>query len=160
MIVQKNLLIFAMAGIIWLTACSDNQGQRPSEAKTGITEVTQLEITDAWARPAKTGMMSAAYFLINNGTNQADTLLSAESSVTGNTQIHKSYEKEDGLMAMEEQEMVVIPSKTITEFKQGGLHVMFIQLENELAVGDDFELTLNFSSGASKTLTVPVRANQ
>ncbi|MEO1021852.1 MAG: copper chaperone PCu(A)C [Bacteroidota bacterium] len=159
MITHKTLLVFSIAGITWLTACSDNQSQPAPETKTGIAETNRLEITDAWSRPAKEGMMSAAYFLINNGTDQADTLLSAVSSVTSNTQIHKSYEKEDGLMAMEEQEMVIIPAKATTEFKQGGLHVMFIQLEKELSVGENLELTLNFSSGISKTLSVPVRAN-
>ena len=101
-------------------------------------------------------MMSAAYFTLTNATSEADTLLSASSDVTQNTQIHLSYETEDGLMGMEEQAYVEIPANSSVQFRQGGLHVMIIQPKRDLAAGDTIQISLKFSSGKLLEFPVPV----
>jgi hypothetical protein len=41
--------------------------------------------------------------------------------------------------------------------KPGGYHVMLMKLTRPLAAGDEVTLTLDFSDGTTRTLTVPVK---
>lgn len=123
---------------------------------TGCTDCV-IEVQDAWTRPGKADMMSAAYFTVINRTGTPDTLLSARSNVSPDTQIHMSFMNEDGLMAMEEQKYVALPDGDTVIFKQGGLHVMIIRPEKDIAVGDTVKLTLQLSSGRSLKVDAPVK---
>ncbi len=116
-----------------------------------------IEITDGWVRPGKEGMMSAAYFNIKNATAESDSLLRISSDVTSTTQIHESYQTEDGLMGMREQEFVALPKNQIVPFKQGGLHVMIIQPEKDLIEGDSVTFVLQFSLSNDVEISLPVK---
>ena len=103
------------------------------------------------------GENGAAYFIIENGTKSDDMLLSASSDIAEATEIHMSMADSNGVMSMNMQEMVEIPAKGTIEFKTGGLHVMFINLNRDLKVGDSFSLILNFKNAGSMTIEIPVR---
>ena len=137
-----------------------------------------VSVVDAWARPAAAGTNSAAYFQLFNGSDEADSLLSAESSVARVVEIHEtmmmdmsehmgegdemgdSDSTEMGVEAMQmvPQERVDIGEGETVVFEPGGLHIMMIDLQQELSVGDEIELTLNFESGLSLALTVEVKS--
>ncbi len=144
---MKRLLLFTFIGIL-MFGCNSNEKEIPSG---------KMELTDGWARHGKAGMMSAAYFNLTNNTKKADTLISISSDVTHITQIHKSYQTEDGLMGMQEQAFVALPIGKTTSFEQGGLHVMIIQPERDLSDGDSVTLTLSFSSMDSLVVKLPVK---
>jgi len=118
----------------------------------------EITLSEGWARPSKSGMMSAAYFKLNNGTTISDTLLSIESDVSSNTQIHLSFQNEEGLMSMEEQKYVLLSAQSKVEFKQGGLHVMIIQPDQDLIEGDSLSLKLHFSSSIELIAKIPIRS--
>ena len=117
-----------------------------------------LNVTDAWARPASTGGTSAIYFNIDNPGNTADALLSAEAGVSQMVELHMSSMGEGGVMTMQEQERVEVPAGTLVEFKPGGLHVMLINLTEDLSPDDTFQVTLTFENAGRMTVDVPVRA--
>lgn len=152
-----------------------------------------VSVVDAWARPAAASTNSAAYFQLFNGSDEADALLSAESSVARVVEIHETmmmdmsehmgegdgmdmdeHEHDEGhdhdmdesngtemgmeAMQMVPQERVDIGEGETVVFEPGGLHIMMIDLQQELAVGDEIELTLNFESGLSLALTVEVKS--
>jgi copper(I)-binding protein len=139
---MKRLLLVLLA-VVSLTACSTSSGT--------------LTVNDAWARTASMGENAAAYFIIENGTKSDDMLLSASSDIAEATEIHMSMADSNGVMSMNMQEMVEIPAKGTIEFKTGGLHVMFINLNRDLKVGDSFSLILNFKNAGSMTIEIPVR---
>ena len=114
-----------------------------------------MEIKNAWARPAKTGDNSAAYFIVENGTGKEDVLLSASSDIASATELHESTMTGD-MAQMQMQTQVAVPVG-ITEFKEGNLHVMFAALTRDLNVGDTFTLTLKFKNAGEKTVTVTVK---
>lgn len=139
-----------------------SQCERKTESGSqtpAVNEIAETEsgIRDGWARPAKAGRMSAAYFTLVNGTATADTLIGARSDAAINTEVHLSFMNDEGLMAMEEQEMVPVPAGTSLEFKQGGLHIMLIQPEKDLVEGDSVRITLEFVSGQELKGIVPVK---
>ena len=127
-----------------LTGCS-------SPSTGGIT------ISGAWARPGFSGSNSAVYFIIENSGDQADALLRAEASVSQLVQLHQSMMDSSGTMSMHEQERVEAPAKDQIAFQPGGLHVMLVNLNEDLNPGDRFNLTLNFQEAGAVPVDVEVR---
>lgn len=116
-----------------------------------------IHVEDPWARPGVEGRMSAAYFLLTNYGAEADTLLHAYSDVARQVEVHESYETDDGMMGMREVSQFPIPAGETVPFRQGGLHVMLIQLVRPLNEGDEIVLTLEFEHAGEITLDVPIR---
>ena len=63
----------------------------------------------------------------------------------------------NGVMSMQMQEAVTVPSGKTLEFKPGGLHVMLIRLNQDLKIGDTISLTLIFEKTGSRTIVVTVK---
>ena len=159
---MKGASVFILiAAAILLAACSS----------TGAS----VSVVDAWARPAEAGSNSAAYFQLFNNSDAADAFLSAEATVARAVEIHETMAVEiddemDGMVdsanenGMEMEAMVMVPQERVdlaagetVIFQPGGLHVMMIDLNQALAVGDMFDLTLNFESGLIIQLEVEVK---
>jgi periplasmic copper chaperone A len=102
----------------------------------GISSSGTLHVNDVWARPAQAGGTSAVYFVIDNKLNRAETLLSAETDAAMVTELHMSSIDSEGTMKMMHQENVPIPSNQQVSFQPGGLHVMLMNLKEDLNEGD------------------------
>jgi len=139
---NKTLIFVLLLTTLLASACGSSSGQ--------------MTVSDAWARPASAGENGAAYFVIENGTASDDTLLSVSSNIASATEVHMSMADGNGVMSMQMQEAVAVPAKGKVEFKAGGLHVMFVNLNRDLKVGDTITLTLNFKSAGSVVIEVPV----
>lgn len=139
----KYLTLFFI--LIFTTACSNN-----SEENNGIL------INNVWARPALAGNNSAAYFVIENNLKESEKLLSVESTIAEISEIHLSSNI-DGVMKMAKQEFVEIKSGSTLEFKPMSYHIMLINLNRDLNVGDQFNLTLNFEKSGSLDIQVEIR---
>jgi len=135
----RDLLVFSTFGI-FLVACAPATGP--------------LKVSEVWARPGLAGGNSAVYFMITNETSGTDTLLSASSDVAGAVEMHMTS-MQDGNMQMEQQQQVPVPAGQ-TEFQPSGLHVMLIDLNQDLNPGDTFRLTLDFATAGSMPLDVTV----
>jgi periplasmic copper chaperone A len=61
------------------------------------------------------------------------------------------------MMAMREIPAIDIPAGGSVELAPGGLHIMLLDLVDDLAPGDRFELTLTFEGAGDVTITVEVR---
>jgi len=146
--------LFGLMGLLIAFACQ-------SDPETEVTDVqenrTGIHIENAWARPGSEGRISAAYFEITNYDNEPDVLLSANSTVARNVEVHESYEHEDGMIGMREVTDLEIPAQSTVRFEQGGLHIMLIQLTRQLQDGDSFEMTLTFENHGNVSFEIPVR---
>ncbi|HLF90522.1 MAG TPA: copper chaperone PCu(A)C [Anaerolineales bacterium] len=126
----------------------------------------ELTVKDAWARPTLAGNNSAVYFVIDNPTGENDTLLNVTTNAAGVAEMHMTMAVEgehdmEGMpqgevMTMVKQENVPIPSRGEVAFAPGGLHVMLVGVNSDLAVGDTIELTLTLEKAGTMTLQVPV----
>jgi len=148
--VRKRSLLFIGIFVIVGFALSACQGAAPN-------------ISDAWARPAVEGNNSAAYFIIANKSLNSDTLLNASADIARAVEIHETMVTNEGMGANEQMQMVPQDSAKIaalrkTEFKPGGLHVMLIDIQQDLNIGDTFPLTLNFEKAGEITINVPVQS--
>jgi periplasmic copper chaperone A len=142
---KTSLLIFV--SLILLSACQS------ARITTG-----DLDVNDAWARPAAKGDNGAVYFMIENGTSQDEVLLSGRTDIASAVELHLSQVEGDH-MSMHHQEQFVLPAGESVEFSPGGLHVMLVGLTRDLSAGDTFDITLLFEQAGEKNVTVTVKDN-
>lgn len=143
---------------ILFSSCTKEHENQPLETTEQIQLPSSgIEISGAWARPGREGGTSAIYMDILNGSSQTDTLISISSAVAGMTEVHESYEKEEGMMGMRSVETVIAPGQDILSLQPGGLHVMLMKLNRPLAEGDSVEFRVEFANAGKKNLTVPVQ---
>ena len=116
-----------------------------------------LTVTDSWARPAQAGENGAVYFVIENGSASEDALLSTSTDVAEVAEAHMSMVDANGVASMQMQEAVSIPARETVKFKPGGLHIMLINLKQDLKTGDTFTLTLNFKEAGTIVIEVPAQ---
>ena len=157
------LLLYISISLGLMLGCN-NKVDRPDSALEEQGRLTDLSmaksewniaIKDAWARPTKAGMMSAAYFTIHNVGSVPDSLVQVSSSASEDVQIHLSY-MNDGIMVMEEQPFVAIQVSEQIPFQPGGYHIMIIQPTNDMEEGDSISLSLYFKSGMIIEETIQV----
>lgn len=144
--------------LVSFLSCSNQRGDQQIES-TPSPELPSdgIKIAEAWARPAQMNGVSAIYMSILNGSSEADTLLSLSSPVAGMTEVHESYEREEGMMGMRPTGNIAVPASNSVHLKPGGLHVMLMKLTRDLAAGDEVELTLAFAEAGEMSVIVPVQ---
>ena len=140
---MKRYLLFILLTFVNLSACT--------QASSTLT------VTDAWARPAFKSDNGAVYFVIENGTAETDALFSASTDIASSAEVHISMVSDQGVASMQMQEAVQVPAGEDIPFKPGGLHIMLVNLNRDLKVGDTITLTLNFKEAGSVTVEVPVK---
>ena len=116
-----------------------------------------LSIDDAWVRAAPAGENSAIYFVINNEAGEADTLMGVECDKAAVAELHMS-KMEDGKMTMAHQESVDVPQGQQVVFQPGGLHVMLMNLKEDMTAGQEFDIVLHFEKAGDVTVEASVRA--
>jgi periplasmic copper chaperone A len=114
-------------------------------------------LQNAWARPGFAGGTSGIYFTINNSGGSEDELLSASTEVARVVELHRSSMDSSGTMRMERQETIPVAQNSTVLLEPGGLHVMLINLTQDLNPGGTFELILTFRQRGQVSLTVTVR---
>ena len=123
----------------------------------GCSSNAELTVSDLWARPGIEEGNSAVYFVIDNKTSADEQLLSASSEAATHVELHLSSMSDDGTMVMQQQESIPIPAGDSVELKPGGLHVMLIELRQDLKPGDELNLRLNFQNAGEIEYKVTVR---
>jgi copper(I)-binding protein len=140
---------------------------RPTLSKsTGMpAETPQTNMTEGLTKTVGMGKdvemdgpVSAAYMIVENSTDKAERLMSASSSVAAVTEIHETKEMDNGMMGMQPlTDGLEIPANGSVTLKPGGYHIMMMKLNQALAPGQTFTLTLKFQSGKEINLDVPVK---
>lgn len=139
--------------ILLFSGCGD-------EPKKNTPQISESDKIQNWARPGVQGQMSGAYFVYKNPLSIADTLISVYSPQAMMTQIHESYTTEDGLAGMREKAEIIVQAKQNITLKQGGLHVMLMNLKTDLQEPDSVTISLIFKQAGKVDLTLPVTANK
>ena len=129
--------------VILLSACAPSSGA--------------LTVNETWARPASKGENGAVYFVIQNDTASDDALISASTDIASPAEAHMSMMDDQGVLSMKMQEAVQVPAGESIAFKPGGLHIMLIDLKQDLKVGDTFTLILRFEKAGGITVQVEVK---
>ena len=116
-----------------------------------------LEITGGF-RPATlpNAPVGAGYVTITNTGTTDDTLVSAASPVAGVTQIHEMKMEGDVMKMSELADGLVIPAGQSVTLAPGGLHIMFMQLNQPLVDGTLVPVTLTFATAGAVEIQLAV----
>lgn len=128
----KRIFIIASALTLFLSACTAEQG---------------ITVHNAWMRPTAQGENGAVYFIIDNHSAKADERVGASTSVAASVEMHESSMTE-GTDVMQMNQVFSVPLEKGLEitFEPGGPHVMLVNINRELTVGENVEVTLNFKN--------------
>jgi copper(I)-binding protein len=167
---KRALTILPIAALV-LAACGSDDDSTSDGAIT---------VEHAWARTSPAGVTAGAVYFDNTSAD-TDTLVAASvpSSIAGEVQIHEILPAEmsgddmsgdemsgdggmdmgDGEMAMVMQEMtdgLPLPADELVSLAPGGYHVMLLDLAEPLEAGDEFDVTLDFTTADDITISVTV----
>lgn len=120
----------------------------------------KMVIHDPWSMALPPNAPAvAAYFTIQNEGDTPDRLLSVETPVAGQAQLHEHVHA-DGLMKMKQVQSVAIAQQASVKFAPMTWHVMLLDLKDrsKLVVGQQFPLTLHFEKAGDIEVQVQVRS--
>lgn len=125
---------------------------------TAAVAVRPLDVQGAWARPADSGLVSAAYLVIVNRDTVPVTFLGAASPLAESVSLHETMEM-GGMVHMMplDSAQVIAPNDSLV-LAEGAKHLMVTGLRRRLAAGDSLPLTLSFAGNKTIVLTAAVRA--
>ncbi|MFV9503043.1 MAG: copper chaperone PCu(A)C [Oscillochloridaceae bacterium umkhey_bin13] len=178
-------LMITLSAVIALVGCAaapTTTPAAPAAAPASVPAVTvgTLTISEPWVRPANpmapattmdsghnhgstpsqpaAGPMvnTAGYMLLRNTGSEPDALIAATADFAEAVELHTMV-MQDSVMRMDMVERIEIPAGGEVALQPGGLHVMFLGLNQELKAGTTTKITLIFEKGGSVTLEVPVR---
>ncbi|WP_175653994.1 copper chaperone PCu(A)C [Pseudomonas sp. Marseille-P9899] len=100
----------------------------------------------------------AAYFIIDNKGKEDDRLLSVDTSISKDSQLHEHVMTGD-VMRMQQVPNVVVPAGGKVVFSPSAYHVMIMQPNDRslLTDGKRFPLTLHFEKAGDITVEVAVQ---
>jgi periplasmic copper chaperone A len=118
-----------------------------------------IKVEGAWARPTVAGQAGGGGFLHITAGATADRLLGARSTASKVVELH-TMEMDGNVMRMRQVDGIDIPAGQTVQLKPGGLHVMFVGLNQTLKKGATIPLTLRFAKAGEvkvdmKVMTAP-----
>jgi len=137
---MKRIIFLILTGIFLLSACGPEKG---------------IEVHNAWARPAGQGENGAVYFELRNLSSMPDELTGASSDAAQTAEIHESKLSGD-VMQMDMISTLPLEPYANVAFEPGGLHIMLVNLKEELKLDDEIEVVLLFKNHQDITVHVVV----
>jgi hypothetical protein len=125
-----------------------------SEGEISEGEMSEGEMQGGMAHSG--GGNSAAYMTLVNNSDTDAAVVSAATDVATTVELHTTERNEQGVMSMRPIEQIDIPAGGETALQPGGIHVMLIDLTQDLEEGDMVDLTLTLQSGEELQISAPV----
>lgn len=127
-------------------------------AITMLTLQAEVLLVDPYAKATPPNAKnSAAFMKIENKSNSDIELLAASSNISKVTELHTHIE-ENGMKKMIQIPSIKIPANSSVELKPGGLHIMFLGIQNQINENSNIDLNLTFSNGKTYELNqIPVK---
>ena len=122
-------------------------------------KVGELEIAHPWSQELPPNAPTvAAYFIIHNAGKTDDRLLSVDSPIAPEAQLHEHVMQGD-LMKMQQVPSVAIPAGGNVTFAPMAYHVMLLNPPDRslLSDGKRFPLTMHFEKAGDVTVEVSVQ---
>lgn len=145
------IAVLALA-VLAAAACGDDDENTGDNGNGGTREIAIM---------APFGRVSldrtSAYFTIMNNGSEDDALVKASTPVAGRVELHETV-IEGAEAKMQPVDQIDVPGGEQVELKPGGLHVMLTDLTEELQVGDSYTMTLEFESGLTMDVEIPIES--
>jgi copper(I)-binding protein len=127
-------------------------------ASVAGAQAPELTVKNAWARtPLAPQNNTAVYMVLENASSMPRSVVSVSTQDAERAELHE-VRMEGGMMTMMPTKEIAVPAKGSVELKPGGFHVMLFTLKKPLKPGDQVNIVLKLSGGASVPVTATVRA--
>ncbi len=138
------LPLAASLAVFSLSACGQSAKEEEKAAASAAPEAKPgVSVADGtFMLPAVSGNPGAAYFALDNESNNTVSIASIAIAGVGKTEIHQTMGGQ-----MKPVDRVDVEAKTVVKFERGGLHVMAFELDGKLKAGDTAEMTITFTDG-------------
>lgn len=114
--------------------------------------MAELKVSETKLRLLPGNLPAAGYFTLTNSGNQPVVLTGAQSPAFAQVMMHRSS-LENGMASMQHVAQVEVAAGATLKFAPGGYHLMLMQRQRELALGDQVEANLLFTDGQSLPVT-------
>jgi|SRR5699024_4994531 len=141
-----------------LGTAASSYAEQPVTASSSAAEQQQsnLQITQAWSRELPpTAPVGAAFLQIDNHSENADRLISANSPTAEVTELHAHIHEGD-VMRMVKVDSIDVPGHGQLILEPSGYHIMLIDLKKPLVAGEQLPLTLQFEQAGQMDITVDI----
>jgi len=129
----------------------------PAFAHNGVVHLGEINISAPFTRATlPNAPVGGGFLTIENTGDQTDRLISATSSVAGDTQIHEMSMQGDVMKMRELAEGLEIPAGATVALAPGGYHIMFMGLNQAFVEGESITITLVFEKAGSVEVELPV----
>ena len=144
---MKNFIYLTVIFIFSVMAAQCSPVAAPSQAQAVI-------VSDIFARV--TTENGAVYMTLKNDGQSDDILVGAKTDAAKTVELHETKMDENDVMRMQPVPNIPIPAGGSVTLQPGGLHVMLIDMQKELAPGDKISLTLTFEKAGPMTVEAEV----
>ncbi len=155
---KKQLLLLPIFMILLLVAAQCGAAPAPPEQQSQPAAESQganISIEAPFARA--TTENGAVYLKLVNTGEVADRLVSAETDVASVVELHETKMEGDVMKMSPVSGGIELPAGETVSLEPGGLHIMLIDLTEDLAPGDKIKLTLNFEISDPISIEAEVR---
>lgn len=116
----------------------------------------QVTVDGAWARATVPNQSATGAFM--RLTAHKDVVLAGASSpVAGIVEVHEMW-LDQGIMRMRAADRLALKAGQTIELKSGGLHVMMMDLKEQIKAGERVPLTLSFTAADGSVSKIEVNA--
>jgi hypothetical protein len=151
---MKSKLFVVMCAAMGIALSSNISAQNVSQT----VSTSAIKIENAYTRATMPGQQVAGGFMkIENKGNSTDQLLSANSPIAGEVQLHEMA-MEGNVMKMRQVKDIAVPAGGAVELKPGGLHLMFMNIKAPLSAGETVPVKLKFAKAGEVEVKMPVNA--
>lgn len=118
-----------------------------------------IVISNSWIRATvPSAKVSAGYMKITNNGHKPDRLIAVSASFADETQIHEMKVENDVMRMREIDGGLIVPAGGTVVLERGGLHVMFLKLNQQLHKGDVHKVSFEFEHAGIIEIDLPVDA--
>lgn len=117
----------------------------------------ELRVDDAWIKHLPASVpVRAGYMTLFNPLDRGVTIVAARSDDFASVEFHRSF-MQDGMMRMEQLQLLQVDAGASLRLEPGGLHLMLMQPVNPGSPGDTRRISLEYDDGSVQELAFEVR---
>lgn len=155
---RASFVVAAAVGCIACIAATPTPAAAGNAKTITAAPAATVHVESAWVRAAPPGaMMLAGYMNLRNDGKQPARFEWAQSDVFGMVELHKTLIV-NGVSTMRPAGVQIIAAGDTLRIEPGGLHLMLMQPQHALMVGDTVRFRLHFADGSAVDVVAPVSA--
>lgn len=144
-------MLLALSGLMWLAPSTAG-----AENATGAAPESDLRVESGWVRAMPPGQpVTAAFMVLVNKGDRERRLEGMSSPLAGRVELHRTMQQGDRMRMEAVTDLAIAPGESVT-LEPGGLHLMLMELQRPLKVGEQVPLLLTLDRGEQVSFSLPV----